>query len=87
MFSGWLYSKFIDMAKSTKKSTKKTYDVHFNDDRDSNNKGFEATIAYCKHYIKQNNGTNTSYFKDYKGGTVSVVCNQTGETKYVTIDK
>ena len=32
--------------------------------------------------IKSNNGTNNSYFADYKGGTVSVVCNQDGETVY-----
>ena len=60
----------------------KTYDVHFNDDQDSNNKGFETTIKDAISYIKSYNGTDTSYFSDYKGGTVSVVCNQTGETVY-----
>lgn len=60
----------------------KTYDVHFNDNNDSNNKGFSETLEYCKHYIRHNNGTNESYFADYKGGTVSIVCNETGETVY-----
>lgn len=57
----------------------KTYDVHFND---SNSKGFEMTIEDAKSYITSNNDTNNSYFADYKGGTVSVVCNQDGETVY-----
>lgn len=74
-------------TKSKPKSTKKTYDVHFNDGTASNNKGFKSTITYCKNYIKEKNGSKSSYFADYKGGTVSVVCNETGETKYVTIVK
>lgn len=57
-----------------------TYDVHFNNSSDSNSKGFKQTAEECKAYIEQNNGTNNSYFTDYKGGTVSVVCNETGET-------
>jgi len=28
------------------------------------------------------NGTDESYFADYKGGVVSVVCNETGEMIY-----
>ncbi|MCK4499825.1 hypothetical protein KAU11_04965 [Candidatus Babeliales bacterium] len=62
----------------------KTYDVHFNDDQDSNSKGFELNIQECKDYIEANNGTDTSYFEDYKGGTVSVVENETGETVFET---
>jgi hypothetical protein len=55
----------------------RTYDVHFNDSEDSNSKNFvAASYDYCKAY----NGTNESYFADYKGGTVSIVCNETGET-------
>lgn len=42
----------------------------------------KATIEYCREYIRQNNGTNESYFADYKGGMVSIVCNETGETIY-----
>lgn len=60
----------------------KTYDVHFNDEQDSNNKGFEMTKQEAIDYIKGYNVTNHSYFEDYKGGTVSVVCNETGETVY-----
>ena len=59
-----------------------TYDVFFNDDNDTNAKGFEESKEYCKDYIATWNGTNTSYFEDYKGGIVSVVCNETGETIY-----
>jgi hypothetical protein len=64
------------------KTKELTYDVHFNDSTDSNGKGFMADFDYCKNYIEQNNGTNNSYFEDYKGGTVSIVCNETGETVY-----
>ena len=60
----------------------RTYDIHFNDDCDSNSKGMKASVDYCKEYIRQNNGTSESYFADYKGGTVSIVCNETGETVY-----
>lgn len=60
----------------------KTFDVHFDDSNDSNNKGWSQTIDYCKDYINSNNGTNDSYFGDYKGGIVSIVCNETGETAY-----
>lgn len=60
----------------------KTYDVHFDDSNDSNSKGFKLSIEECKDYINSNNGTNYSYFEDYKGGIVSIVCNETGETEY-----
>lgn len=51
----------------------KTYDVHFNDSNDSNSKGFKESFDYCKNYIDTYNGTNESYFSDYKNGTVSIV--------------
>ena len=56
---------------------KKTYDVHFNDDNNSNNKGFSESLEYCQEYINIHNGTNHSYFEDYKGGNVSIICNET----------
>ena len=59
-----------------------TYDVHFNDSTDSNNKGFEYSFEEAKSYIERYNGTNESYFEDYKGGIVSIVDNETGETVY-----
>lgn len=59
-----------------------TYDVHFNDSNNSNNKGFNESFDYCKDYIDAYNGTDDSYFADYKGGTVSIVCNETGEEVY-----
>lgn len=58
----------------------RTYDIHFNDEESSNNKGFRESFEYCKNYIEMYNGSNHSYFADYKGGTVSIVCNETGET-------
>lgn len=63
---------------------KKTYDVVFNNETSSNAKGFKAVARYCRSYIIVNNGTDESYFADYKGGTVSVVCNETGEKVFET---
>lgn len=60
----------------------RTYDVYFNDDNASNNKGWHESKEYCIDYIKSNNGTNNSYFADYKGGVVSVYCNETEEEVY-----
>lgn len=59
-----------------------TYDVVFNDERDSKREGFRSSVEDCKRYIKANNGTDSSRFADYKGGIVQVVCNETGETVY-----
>jgi hypothetical protein len=61
---------------------KTTYNVHFDDVQDSNDKGMSVTMQEAIDYIQTWNGTNHSYFEDYKGGIVSVVCNETGETVY-----
>jgi hypothetical protein len=66
----------IDKARDHKKPH--TFDVIFHDENHSNAKGFAATEEYCIDYITRHNGTNESYFADYKGGTVQVVCNETG---------
>lgn len=55
-----------------------TYDVCFND----NSKGFTDTKEDCINYIRIYNGKDASYFKDYRGGIVSVIRNETGETVY-----
>lgn len=60
----------------------KTYDIVFNDDEKSDCKGFKSSFEDCRSYIKSYNGTNDSYFADYKGGEVSIVCNETGDTVY-----
>ncbi|RHO65698.1 hypothetical protein DW083_20200 [Parabacteroides sp. AF48-14] len=60
----------------------KTYDVVFNDDNDSNSKGFKETIDYCMNWIEFNRNNKSTYFGDYKGGSVSVVCNETCEVIY-----
>jgi len=61
-----------------------TYDIHFNDSENSNSKGFKKSLVFCLTYIEENNGTNNSYFADYKGGSVSIICNETGRTAYST---
>jgi hypothetical protein len=62
----------------------KTYDIIFNNNDSSNNKGFTESLEFCQNYIRANNETNNSYFADYKGGSVSIVCNETGETVFET---
>ncbi len=61
---------------------RRTYDIHFNDPENSNSEGFKESFEYCKQYIEMHNGSNHSYFADYKRGTVSIVCNETGETVF-----
>ena len=61
---------------------KKTYDVCFDNDTSSNGEGWHESYQYCKDYIESNNGSNWSYFGDYKGGIVSIICNETGEKVY-----
>ncbi len=65
-----------------KNATIATYDVRFNDNNDSNSKEFKMTLEEAKSYIKTNNGTNNSYFANYKGGSVSIVCNENEEVVY-----
>ena len=60
----------------------KGFDVVFNDDCDSTCKGFNESYESCLEYIKTYNGTNESYFSDYKGGVVSIVNNDTEEYVY-----
>ena len=59
----------------------KTYDVVFDDDTSMNQNGFKETLEYCRDYvINNNNGVkNGTYFDDYRGGTVMIVCNETEE--------
>lgn len=65
-----------------KEFAKKTYDVCFDNDNSSNNEGWHEPYQYCKNYIEMYNGTNEDYFADYKGGLVSIYCNETGKTVY-----
>lgn len=60
----------------------KNYNIVFNNDTNSNDLGFHGSLDYCKGYIESHNGSSHSYFADYKGGTVAVVCNQDGEIAF-----
>jgi hypothetical protein len=57
----------------------KTYDVVFQDSENSNSKGFSVSLKEAVNYVKTHNGTNESYFQDYKGGIVQVIDNESGE--------
>lgn len=59
-----------------------SYDIRFADDSDSNSKGFKCSLSFCINYVETYIGTDESYFADYKSGTVSIVCNETGEEVY-----
>jgi hypothetical protein len=61
-----------------------TYDVVFNSDDSSNNMGFALSLDEAKNWISNNNASNNSYFADYKGGTVSVICNENELTVFET---
>lgn len=82
----WIASKWlIDLrvaaanARALKANMSATYDLRFDDANDSSRKGWRTSYAYCQDYIDTYIGTEQSYFKDYKGGTVTIVCNETGE--------
>jgi hypothetical protein len=60
----------------------KTYEIVFQDSENSNSKGFQVSLEDAKDYINRHNGTNESYFEDYKGGMVQVVDNESGEVVY-----
>lgn len=81
-FEAYAKKNNLDWARFEIEELELTFDVQFDDDSNSNSKGFEESYDYCKNYIKHNNGTNESYFADYKGGVVSIVCNETGEVVY-----
>lgn len=59
-----------------------TYDVVFNDSEDGNSNDFKLTLQGAKDYISAHNGTDHGYFANYKGGTVEIIENETGETVY-----
>ena len=61
---------------------KYTYDVVFNDDSNSNAKGIHGTEEECMRWIESNHHDASTYFGDYKGGIVSIVCDQTGDVVY-----
>lgn len=61
-----------------------TYDVVFNKNKHSDYKGWKFAYDKCKLYIETSNGCNLSLFKKYKGGTISIVCNETGITAFKT---
>ena len=45
---------------------KRTYDVEFNNDTDSNSKGIHGTYEECMDWIEFNRGDESTYFGDYK---------------------
>ena len=59
-----------------------TYDIFFDDDTNSNNMGFKESLQYCMNYIKTWNGSKHSYFEDYKGGIVRIICHETEEAVF-----
>jgi hypothetical protein len=60
------------------------YDVVFNCSHNTMSKGFAYQYDKAVDYIDSNNGSNESYFADFKGGTASIVCNQTGIAVFQT---
>lgn len=75
----WLDNKTEELVNDYKILS---YDVYFNNDNSMINKGFKQTYDECKDYIDSYNGTDESYFEDFKGGYVYIKCNETGEFVY-----
>jgi len=65
--------------------TETEFDVVFNNNENSNSKGFSAPLQYCVDYIDRYINTNESYFADYKGGTVSIVGLKSGVVVFETV--
>jgi hypothetical protein len=63
---------------------KQTYDIFFHSNDSSMNNGFCLSLEQAENYISMHNGTNHSYFQDFKGGLVQVVCNETEEVVFET---
>lgn len=61
------------------------FDVVFNDSENSDSKGFSSDFDFCMNYINRYNGTNESYFADYKNGSVSILDIDSGDLVY-TVD-
>lgn len=59
-----------------------TYDIQFHNNENSDSKGFAMTKEQALQYVHQHINSNDSYFADYKGGVVQVVCNENGEVVY-----
>jgi hypothetical protein len=58
-----------------------TFDIQFDDEANSNNKGFALSIDAALNYLRAADRSQ-SYWPDYIGGTVSIVCNETGEVYF-----
>jgi len=63
---------------------KQTYDIRFQSNDSSMNKGFRFSLEQAENYISIRNSTNNSYFEDFKGGMVQIVCNETEEVIFET---
>ena len=46
--------------------------------------GFHLSLEEAKKWIENNNASHAGYFADYKGGTVSIVCNENELTTFET---
>lgn len=60
----------------------KTYDVGMCDDEDGETMGFHRTYDKCLAFIKEHNTSDNCLFRNYKGGTASIIQNNTGECVY-----
>lgn len=70
-----------DCKQETETNCEQVYDVVFNDTA-SNCKHINSTYECCMQWIEANRHDNTTYFADYKGGTVSIVEVNTGNYVY-----
>lgn len=81
-FEDYAKERNLDWVRFEVEELPLTYDIQFDDDNDSNSKGWQESYDYCMDYINTYNGTDESYFADHKGGMVSIRCNETDEVVY-----
>ena len=63
-----------------------SYDLYFDADNEFDRDYLYWSKSYqeCKDYIDKYNGTDEKHFKTYKGGYVSIYCNELADTVFET---
>ncbi len=64
-----------------------TYDIHFDIETEvttnSKEKGMDLTFGEAKGWLRVFNGSSRELFQRFQGGIVSIVSNQTRESRYM----
>ena len=64
--------------------TDKTFTVVFKKGKLTDDLDFNESLAYCEAFIHKINGSDDLVCNVYRGGIVTIMCNETGEDYYIT---